>query len=152
VLFRSPSSDPETRRMNRCTTAGRLPSTCLGNTMEEHFFGKANSILSSMAPDVVGKETTGPQMAGAFEGKGDWRLEFVEASVLMICAGLHPEQHTYSIALTNNRAVISIQSTPKPVVLTISRETGQMRYQDLAGTVNAFARCNQAMFVLPVFM
>jgi hypothetical protein len=117
-----PSSDPETRRMNRCITAGRPPSTCLGNTMEEHFFGKANSILSSMAPDVVGKETTGPQMAGAFEGKGDWRLEFVEASVLMTCAGLHPEQHTYSVALTNNRAVITIPSTPKPVALTISPE------------------------------
>ncbi len=117
-----PSSDPETRRMNRCITAGRPPSTCLGNTMVERFFGKANSILSSMAPDVVGKDTTGPQMAGAFEGKGDWRLEFVEASVLMTCAGLHPEQHTYSIALTNNRAVITVQSTPKPVVLTISPE------------------------------
>jgi hypothetical protein len=117
-----PSSDPETRRMNRCITAGRPPSTCLGSTMEEHFFGKSNSILSSMAPDVVGKETTGPQMAGAFEGKGDWRLEFVEASVLMTCAGLHPEQHTYSIALTNNRAVITIQSTPTPVVLTLSPE------------------------------
>ena len=74
-----PSSDPETRRMNRSITAGRPPSTCLGNTMVERFFGKANSILSSMAPDVVGKDTTGPQMAGAFEGKGDWRLEFVEA-------------------------------------------------------------------------
>jgi hypothetical protein len=35
-----PSSDPETRRMNRCITAGRSPSTCLGNTMEGHFFGK----------------------------------------------------------------------------------------------------------------
>jgi len=117
-----PSSDPETRRMNRCITAGRPPSTCLGNSMEEHFFGQANSILSSMAPDVVGKETTGPQMAGAFEGKGDWRLEFVEASVLMTCAGMHPEQHTYSIALTNNRAVITIKSTPKPVVLTLNAE------------------------------
>jgi hypothetical protein len=117
-----PSHDPETRKMNRCISAGRPPSTCLGNTMEEHFFGQANSLLSSMAPDVVGKETTGPQMAGAFEGKGDWRLEFVEASVLMTCAGLHPEQHTYSIALTNNRAVITIPSTPKPVVLTISPE------------------------------
>jgi hypothetical protein len=117
-----PSSDPETRRMNRCIAAGRPPSTCLGNTMEEHFFGQANSILSSVAPDVVGKETTGPQMAGAFEGKGDWRLEFVEASVLMTCAGMHPEQHTYRIAITNNRAVITIQSTPKPVVLTISTE------------------------------
>jgi hypothetical protein len=117
-----PSHDPETRKMNRCISAGRPPSTCLGNTMEEHFFGQANSLLSSMAPDVVGKETTGPQMAGAFEGKGDWRLEFVEASVLMTCAGLHPEQHTYRIALTNNRAVITISSTPKPVVLTISPE------------------------------
>src|SRR4029077_20862195 len=103
-------------------SAGRPPSTCLGNTMEEHFFGQANSILSSMAPDVVGKETTGPQMAGAFEGKGDWRLEFVEASVLMTCAGLHPAQHTYSISLTNNRAVITIQSPPKPVVLTLNAE------------------------------
>src|SRR5580693_7111208 len=27
-----PSSDPETRRMNRCITAGRPPSTCLGNS------------------------------------------------------------------------------------------------------------------------
>jgi hypothetical protein len=117
-----PSQDPETRRMNRCITAGRPPSTCLGNAIGGHFMGMATSMLSSLVPDVVGKQTTGPQMAGAFEGKGDWRLEFVEASVLITCAGMHPEQHTYSIAFTNNRAVLTIQSTPKPVVLTINAE------------------------------
>ena len=117
-----PSHDPETRRMNRCITAGRPPSTCLGNAVGGHLMGMATSMLSAMVPDTVGKPTTGPEMAGAFEGKGDWRLEFVEASVLMTCADMHPEQHTYSLAFTNNRAVVTIKSTPKPVVLTLNAE------------------------------
>ena len=38
-----------------------------------------NSLLSSVAPGIVGKEVTGPQAAGVFAGSG-WRLEFSEAS------------------------------------------------------------------------
>lgn len=114
--------DPQTRAMNRCVTAGRLPATCLGNGLMGSLMGNVNGLLSSVAPGVVGKEVTGPQMSGAFAGSG-WRLEFSDASVGMSCGGMNSDSHAYTIAIVNNRAVLTISSTPKDVVLMISGDT-----------------------------
>jgi hypothetical protein len=117
-----PPQDPETRKMNRCVAAGRLPATCLGNGLMGSLMSNVNGLLSSVAPGVVGKEVTGPQMSGAFAGSG-WRLEFSEASVGLSCANMNSDSHSYTIAIVNNRAVITISSTPKDVVLLISGDT-----------------------------
>lgn len=113
------SQDPQTREMRRCVTAGRLPATCMGNGIMGSLMGNVNGILSSMVPGVVGKETTGPQIAGVFIGSG-WRLEFDEASVALSCADMRPDSHAYTIAIVNNRAVVTISSTPKDVVLVVN--------------------------------
>jgi hypothetical protein len=78
-----------------------------------------NGILSSVAPGVVGKEVTGPQMAGVFTGGGSWRLEFSEASVAMSCQDMIPDSHAYTISFANNHATLDIASTPKDVVLSV---------------------------------
>ena len=115
--------DPQTREMRRCVTAGRLPASCMGNGLMNSLMGGVNGLLSSVAPGVVGKEVTGPQMAGVFAGPGGWRLEFDEASVALSCADMIPDSHAYTIAFVNNRAVITIANSPKEVVLSLSGDT-----------------------------
>jgi hypothetical protein len=115
--------DPETRAMYRCVAAGRLPAVCMGNGLMGSLMGNVNGILSSMVPGAVGKEVTGPQMAGVFLGNGQWRLEFSEASVGLSCADMRTDSHAYTIAIVNNRAVITISSTPKDIVLLLNGDT-----------------------------
>ena len=112
-----PAEDPATHAMRRCVAAGRPSSVCLGNGLMDSLMPNVNGLLSSVAPGVVGKEVTGPQMAGVFVGDGQWRLEFSEASVAVSCADMRPDSHAYTIAIVNNRAVLTISSTPANIVL-----------------------------------
>jgi hypothetical protein len=112
-----PPEDPQTHAMRRCVAARRPSSVCLGNGLMNSLMPNMNSLLSSVAPGVVGKEVTGPQMAGVFLGDGQWRLEFSEASVALSCADMRPDSHAYTITIVNNRAVLTIASTPANVVL-----------------------------------
>jgi hypothetical protein len=114
--------DPQTRQMRRCVTAGRVLAVCVGNGLMGSLMPNVNGILNAVAPGVVGKEVTGPQMAGVFAGTG-WRLEFSEASVALSCQDMIPDSHAYTISFVNNRAVLDIASTPKDVVLAVEGNT-----------------------------
>ncbi len=118
-----PPVDPQTREMRRCVSSGRVIATCTGNALMGSLMPGVNGILSSVAPTIVGKEVTGPQMAGVFTGAGDWRLEFSEASVALSCQDMIPDSHAYTISFANNRATLDIASTPKDVVLTVDGDT-----------------------------
>jgi hypothetical protein len=112
-----PAEDPATHAMRRCVAAGRPSSVCLGNGLMDSIMPNVNGLLSSVAPGIVGKEVTGPQMSGVFLGDGGWRLEFSDASVALSCADMRPDSHAYTIAIVNNRAMLTIASTPANVVL-----------------------------------
>jgi hypothetical protein len=114
--------DPQTRQMRRCVTAGRVMAVCVGNGLMGSLMPNVNGILTAAAPGVVGKEVTGPQLAGVFEGAG-WRLEFSEASVGLSCGGIVPDSHAYTISFANNIAVLDISSQPKDVVLRVDGNT-----------------------------
>lgn len=118
-----PPADPQTLQMRRCVAAGRVMATCVGNGLMASLMPNVNGILNSVAPGVVGKEVTGPQMAGVYAGNGAWRLEFSEASVALSCGDMIPDSHAYTISFVNNRAVLDITSTPKDVVLTLDGNT-----------------------------
>ncbi len=98
-------------------------ATCTGNALMGSLMPNVNGFLSSVAPTVVGKEVTGPQMAGVFTGAGSWRLEFSEASVALSCQDMIPDSHAYTISFANNRATLDIASSPKDVVLTVDGDT-----------------------------
>jgi hypothetical protein len=115
--------DPQTREMRRCISSGRVIATCTGNALVGSLMPNVNGFLSSVAPSIVGKEVTGPQMAGVFAGAGNWRLEFSEASVALSCQDMIPDSHAYTISFANNRATLDIASTPKHVVLTVDGDT-----------------------------
>jgi len=61
-------------------------------------------------------------MAGVFEGAGKWRLDFIDGGVLVNCSMLSPNQENYSIAFKNNLAILTIDTTPKPLVLTVKAD------------------------------
>ena len=112
---------PEERAMNRCITSGRLPASCTGNAMLGAFTDMLSSVSSILPADtkesIANASSSGPNMAGVFQGAGGWRLDFIEGGVLVNCSILAPDEHKYSIDFKNDRTTIMIDTTPKPLVL-----------------------------------
>ena len=107
---------PEDRAINRCITSGRLPSSCTGNAL----LGAFGKMLSSVLPSTgeTGPQA-GPTMAGVFEGAGKWRLDFIDGGVLVNCSFLSPNQEAYTLTLTGARPSLTINTRPRPLVLTL---------------------------------
>jgi hypothetical protein len=106
------------RALRRCVSSGRVPAVCMGNTLSKPF----DAIVGQLLPSIGGPIPPGPNMNGAFDGKDFWRVEFDDRFVMLKCAGMVPDQHNYSIVMKNNQAVITIESTPKPIVLTMKQD------------------------------
>jgi hypothetical protein len=111
----TPPKNAEERAMRRCVSSGRLPATCTGNSL----LGAFGQMISQVLPSANKESAPGPELAGVFEGPGKWRLDFIDGGVLVNCAFLSPDQHSYTIAFRNNRAVLTVDTTPKPLVLTL---------------------------------
>ncbi len=110
-----PPKTPEEREMRRCVSSGRLPASCTGNQL----LGAFGQMLNSMVQITKGPPPPGPNMAGVFQGAGNWRLDFIDDGVLVNCSFLSPDQHNYSLDFKNDRTLLTIDTTPKPLVLTI---------------------------------
>jgi hypothetical protein len=106
---------PEERAITRCVTSGRLPASCTGNSL----LGAFSQMVSQVLPSAAKEPAPGPDMAGVFEGPGRWRLDFIDGGVLVNCSFLSPDQHNYTLEFKNNRTAIVIDTTPKPLVLTL---------------------------------
>jgi hypothetical protein len=120
---------PEERAMNRCITSGRLPASCTGNAMLGAFTDMLSSVSSVLPADtkesIANASSSGPNMAGVFQGAGGWRLDFIDSGVLVNCSILAPDEHKYAIDFKNDCTAIVIDTTPKPLVLTF-RPDGTM--------------------------
>jgi hypothetical protein len=106
---------PEQRAIARCITSGRLPASCTGNAL----LGAFGQMLSSVLPSATKEPTAGPNMAGVFQGAGNWRLDFIDDGVLVNCSFLSPDQHSYSLEFKNDHTSLVIDTMPKPLVLTL---------------------------------
>jgi hypothetical protein len=124
----APPKNAEEREMRRCVSSGRLPASCMGNQMLGGFSSMITSVSEKIAPGMI-KDTsklTGPQMSGVFQGAGGWRIDFIDGGVLVNCSGLSPNQQNYAIDFRNGHAVITVDTTPKPLVLTLSADETAM--------------------------
>jgi hypothetical protein len=110
-----PPKDPEERAMRRCVSSGRFPSACTGNSL----LGAFGQMLSQVLPGADKQPEPGPNMAGVFQGAGNWRLDFIDNGVLVNCADLSPNQESYTLDLKSGRSLLTIATTPRPLVLTI---------------------------------
>ncbi len=109
---------PEQRKLNRCITAGRLPASCTGNSL----LGAFSDMVAQVLPSVAKEPPPGMNMAGVFEGAGNWRLDFIDGGVLVNCAFLSPNQENYKVEVKNGRTAIVVDTRPKPLVLTLTAE------------------------------
>jgi hypothetical protein len=110
-----PPKNAEERALRRCVSSGRLPATCTGNSL----LGAFGQMIAQALPLDTKAPPPGPELIGAYEGAGNWRLDFQEGGVVVNCSMLHPEAHGYTLAIRNNRAVLTVESTPSPIVLTV---------------------------------
>jgi hypothetical protein len=111
----TPPKNAEERAMRRCVSSGRLPTTCTGNSL----LGAFGQMLGSVLPGANKEPAPGPTMAGVFEGPGHWRLDFIDGGVLVNCSFLSPNQENYTIDFKTGHAVLTIDTTPKPLVLSL---------------------------------
>ena len=109
---------PEQKKLNRCITAGRLPASCTGNSL----LGAFSDMVAQVLPSVAKEPPPGINMAGVYEGAGNWRLDFIDGGVLVNCAFLSPNQENYKVENQSGRTVIVVDSRPKPLVLTMTAE------------------------------
>lgn len=114
----APPKNAEERAMRRCISSGRLPATCTGNSL----LGMFSDMVSKVLPSAAKESAPGPVMAGVFEGAGKWRLDFIDGGVLVNCSILSPNQENYAISFKNNLAVLTIDTTPRPLVLTVKAD------------------------------
>jgi hypothetical protein len=114
----TPPRNAEERAMRRCVSSGRLPATCTGNSL----LGAFGQMVGQFLPSAAREPAPGPELAGVFQGAGNWRLDFIDGGVLVNCADLSPDQHSYNIAFRNNLAVLTVDTTPKPLVLTVKAD------------------------------
>jgi hypothetical protein len=106
---------PEERALNRCITAGRLPASCTGNSL----LGAFSNMVAQVLPDAAKEASPGPTMAGAFEGAGGWRIDFIDNGVLVNCADLAPDQRSYKLEFKGPYPSLIIDTKPKPLVLAV---------------------------------
>ncbi len=111
----APPKTPEEREMRRCVSSGRLASSCTGNSL----LGAFGQMLSAVLPGADKQPGPGPDMAGVFQGAGGWRLDFIDDGVLVNCSSLSPNQEFYTLNLTGAHPVLTINTRPKPLVLTL---------------------------------
>ena len=111
----TPPKNAEERAMRRCVSSGRLPATCTGNSL----LGAFGQMVGQVLPSAAKEPAPGPEIAGVFEGAGNWRLDFIDGGVLVNCSILAPDQHSYTFEFKNNRAAIVVDTTPKPLVFTL---------------------------------
>jgi hypothetical protein len=111
----TPPKNAEERALRRCISSGRLPATCTGNQL----LGAFGQMVGQVLPSASKQPPPGPEIAGVFEGAGGWRLDFIDGGVLVNCSVLAPDQHGYTFDFKNNRASMVINTTPRPLVLTL---------------------------------
>jgi hypothetical protein len=106
---------PEQRKINRCVTSGRLPATCTGNALMRGFDELTGHLMSPIAPD----SPSGPGISGAFEGAGKWSIDFGDRDAAMKCSLLDPSSYSYTVQFRDNRALVTLNTLPKPTVLVV---------------------------------
>ncbi len=114
-----PPKNAEERAMRRCVSSGRLSTTCAGNGL----LGAFTQMVSQVLPGADKKpQQPGPNMAGVYEGVGHWRFDFIDGGVLVNCAELSPNQESYSLDLKSGHATLTIDTTPRPLVLAVHKD------------------------------
>jgi hypothetical protein len=113
-----PASSAGEREMTRCITSGRNPELCTGKQLDNFFGSAVNMVL----PGAVKPAMPGLSLAGSYQGRGGWRIDFDENSAHTQCGTLSNTPRDYTVDIKNNLAVATIEGEPKPILLTLKSD------------------------------
>ncbi len=114
ITGKSAQSDKD-REANRCIASGRAQSLCMGNQLGDLFGSAVNMLM----PGMVKPPEPGISLSGSYTGKGRWRINFNDDVAQTECGTLSSQPRDYRIDIKNGAAVVTIESDPKPIVLTL---------------------------------
>lgn len=113
------TTDPGTLAARRCVESGRNPLECVGEGLSTGF----SDLVGQVAPGLKSQgPAPGLRMNGVFPGQNHFALTFYENNVSVACGTLVAEAHAYKIAVQGAQAQITVQSAPKPIVLTVTAD------------------------------
>lgn len=127
-------NDPGTLAARRCVELGGSDLDCIGKGFMTGLFG------GEMLDQLTGKDQhhAGLTMTGAYHVQGSASLTFdTEAVITQGCGNLLPDSRSYTVAKNGDRFVITVQTEPKPLVLSLGpdgRLTGPGLF-DLKGKI-----------------
>jgi hypothetical protein len=79
-------------------------------------------MVGQVLPSAAKEPAPGPELAGVYEGPWNWRLDFIDGGVLVNCSILAPDQHGYTLEFKNNFAILTVDTTASPLVLTVKAD------------------------------
>jgi hypothetical protein len=127
----------EQRGIRRCMEAGLSEPQCLSEGVGKSF--KDNFLGGMDLPFLSTPKVSGLRMGGAFPKTGSTGvdLKFYAEQVVVTCQDLVPQAYQYDVAVRAGQGVITIQTAPRPLVVTV-RPDGRLAGPaalDIAGKI-----------------
>jgi len=110
-----PVQSAEDQEVIRCLESGKSESQCMSNRLVNPVMSMVNTLL----PSTADSKAAALEMIGTFKSPGGSSASFDENSVKVAgCSDLVPESHAFSIVMKGNQAVLNVQNSPQPYMLT----------------------------------
>jgi hypothetical protein len=111
--------EQEQAGIRRCVESGRSETECMVEGLGKSFKGMLGEAMPGLSGMLDGPKLSGVRMSGEYPGPGKFHLSFYPTEVTVSCADLVPQSVTYSVAVQNGVALITIRTLPRPVTLTV---------------------------------
>lgn len=127
----------EQRQLRRCIESGRSESQCLSEGLGKSFKNMMGG--AGLFPMLNKGPASGLRMGGAYPAPstGNVGLTFYAEHTLTACQDLVPDPTSYTVALKDGQALITIETNPKPLVFVV-RPDGRLAGPgpvDIAGRI-----------------
>jgi hypothetical protein len=110
-----PVQSAEDQEVIRCLESGKSQSQCMSNRL----VNPVMSMMSTLLPGTADSKAAALEMIGTFKRPGGSSVSFDENSVKVAgCGDLVPESHAFTIEMKGNQAVLNVQNSPQPYILT----------------------------------
>ena len=111
--------EQEQAGIRRCVESGRSETECMVEGLGNSFKGMLGEVMPGLSGVLSGPKVSGIRMSGEYPGPGKFHLSFQPNEVTVSCADIVPESVPYTVQVQNGTAVISIGTTPRPLLLTV---------------------------------
>ena len=111
--------EQEQAGIRRCVESGRSETECMVEGLGNSFKGMLGEVMPGLPGLLSGPKVSGIRMSGEYPGPGKFHLSFYPTEVTVSCSDIVPQSLPYTVAVQNGTAVITIQTAPRLLVLSV---------------------------------